>query len=338
MATKFTLKEIAHQAGLSLATVDRVVHGRDHVRAVTRDRVRAAELELEQQYAASMLSTSRVTIDVVIQAPSRFSSAVRAAFEAEFPLMRPTMFRARFHLAEVMEEREIVALLRRIARRGTQGIVLKAPATLGVEACLADLAAQRIPVVTYVTDVLASLRLAYVGMPNARAGATAAYLLGRMAPPGAARVLVTLSSLDFEGESARRTGFIDHLVKTAPHLETITVSGGFGIDRATGSLIQQALADFPNIRCVYSVGGGNAAILAAFAQAGRTIDVFAAHDLDRTNKALLASRQISFVIHHNFRQDARRVSLHFSKYYRLIGQDTQIEEAEIGIACPIVLP
>ena len=338
MATKFTLKEIAHQAGLSLATVDRVLHGRDHVRAVTRDRVRAAVLELQQQYAASQLSTSKLTIDIVIQAPARFSSAVRAAFEAEFPLMRPTMFRARFHLAKVLDEREVVALLRQIARRGTQGIVLKVPATAGIEACLADLSAQKVPVVTYVTDVAPPLRLAYVGMPNARAGATAAYLLSRMAPPRAARVLITLSSMDFEGENALRAGFIEYLAQHAPNLGIATVSGGFGVDRATGTLIQQALADFPDIRCVYSVGGGNAAILAAFAQVGRTIEVFAAHDLDRTNRGLLASGQISFVIHHNFRQDARRAALHFSKFYRLIGQDTQIEETEIGIACPIDVP
>jgi LacI family transcriptional regulator len=337
MITKFTLKEIAHQAGLSLATVDRVLHGRDHVRAVTRDRVQAALQELEQQYSASQLRTSKVTIDIVIQAPGRFSSAVRAAFEAELPLMRPTTFRARFHLAEVMEEREIVSLLRQIARRGTQGIVLKVPATLEIETCLADLAARNIPVVTYVTDVAAPLRLAYVGMANARAGATAAYLLSRMAPPQPSRVLITLSSLAFEGESARRAGFMTYLAKNAAHLGMMTVSGGFGIDRTTGTLIQQALAEFSDIRCVYSVGGGNNAILDAFAEAGRTIDVFAAHDLDRTNNALLKSGQISFVIHHNFRQDARRASLHFSKHYRLIDQDTQIEETEISIACPISL-
>ena len=337
MASKFTIKEIAHQAGLSIATVDRVLHGRDHVRAVTRERVSAAEQELERQHAASHLHGTRVTIDIVMQAPDRFSSAVRAAFEAELPLMRPATFRARFHLAEVMEEREIIALLRAIARRGTQGIVLKAPATPGIEACLADLAARKIPVVTYVTDVTAARRLAYVGMQNFRAGATAAYLLSRMARPGPARVLITLSSQGFEGEDARRTGFASYLAENATHLALTTVSEGFGVNRATGVLIGQALEDHADITCVYSIGGGNKAVLDAFAAVGRRIEVFAAHDLDRTNTDLLKSGQVSFVIHHSFRQDARRVSLHFSKYYRLIDQNTQIEDTEISIACPVGL-
>ncbi|MGO4915847.1 LacI family DNA-binding transcriptional regulator [Pseudogemmobacter sp. W21_MBD1_M6] len=337
MASRFTIKEIAHQAGLSLATVDRVLHGRDHVRALTRERVRAAEQELERQYTTSQLRQTRVTIDIVMQAPDRFSSVVRAAFEAELPLTRPATFRARFHLAEVMDEPEIIALLRAIARRGTQGIVLKVPATPRIEACLADLVARKIPVVTYVTDVAASLRLAYVGMQNARAGATAAYLLSRMAPPDASRVLITMSSQKFEGEDARRTGFATYLAQKRPHLAMTTVSEGFGVNRPTRALIGQALEDHSDISCVYSIGGGNLAILDAFAAVGRPINVFAAHDLDRTNTDLLKSGQVSFVIHHSFRQDARRVSLHFSKHYRLIDLDTQIEDTEISIACPIVL-
>ena len=336
MASNFTLKEIAHQAGLSLATVDRVLHGRGNVRAATRDRVLTAEAELARQYDASRLQGMRVTLDIVIQAPDRFSSAVRAAFEAELPLMRPATFRARFHLAERLEEAALVALLRAIVRRGTQGIVLKIPATAKVEACLADLAAQKVPIVTYVTDVAHSLRLAYVGMQNGRAGATAAYLLSRMVRPKQSCVLITMSSQMFEGEGARRSGFVGFLAKNAPQLAMVTVSESFGVNRPTGALIRQALQDHPEINAVYSIGGANRAILEAFADAGRAIDVFAAHDLDRTNTELLKSGQVSFVIHHSFRQDARQVALHFSKHYRLIDPGVEIETTEIHIACPIV--
>ena len=76
MELKFTLKEIAHQAGLSLATVDRVVHERAHVRALTRARVQAAQDELHRQHAASLLGEKRVTLDIVMQAPERFSTTI----------------------------------------------------------------------------------------------------------------------------------------------------------------------------------------------------------------------------------------------------------------------
>ncbi|GHC47205.1 DNA-binding protein [Gemmobacter tilapiae] len=333
MGRKFTIKEIAHQAGLSPATVDRVLYDRAHVRGATRDRVAAALAELEGQYAASALQGRKITLDVLIQAPGRFSSAVQQAFQAELPLMKPATFRARFHLAEVMDETEVIARLRAIARRGTQGIVLKVPATPAIEGCLADLARRGVPVVTYVTDVAAPLRLAYVGMENARAGATAAYLLGRMARGG--RVLITLSSQMFQGEDLRRKGFIDHLARHFPDLATTTVSEGFGVNRTTGDIVGRALEEHTDIAHVYSIGGGNAAILDAFAAARRPIAVFAAHDLDRTNRQLLRTGQVSFVIHHDFRQDARRVCLHFSQHYRLIDRDLHLGETEIRIACPL---
>ena len=317
--------------------VDRVLHGRDHLRQVTRDRVDAALAELDRKHAATGWRGRTFTLDILIQSPVRFSQAVRVAFEAELPLMRPAAFGARLNLAEIMEEREIVARLRAIVRRGTQGIVLKVPATLAIEACLEGLARARLPVVTYVTDVAAPLRLAYVGMENAHAGATAAHLLSRMAGPAPSRVPATPSIQMFRGEDLRRKGFVDHIARDAPHLVTVTVSEGFGEDRAPGAIVRQALEAHPDIRSVYCNGGGDAAIVEASTQAGRRIEVFAAHDLDGTNRALLHRGQVSFVIHHDFRQDARRVSLHIAKHHRMIGQGIEIDETDIQIACPILL-
>jgi LacI family transcriptional regulator len=158
-----------------------------------------------------------------------------------------------------------------------------------------------------------------------------------MAPRQASRVLVTLSSREFEGEDARRAGFARYLARHAPYLAMTTVSEGFGVDRATGALVGQALEQHRDIGSVYSIGGGNRAILDAFAAVDRHIDVFAAHDLDRTNTELLKSGQVSFVIHHNFRQDARQVALLFGKHYRLIEPGIDIEASEISNACPVSL-
>jgi LacI family transcriptional regulator len=310
------------------------LHSRDHVRHLTRERVVAALEELEQQHASSLLQGRRFTIDILIQSPDRFSAAVRAAFEAELPLARPVAFRARFHLAEVMEEREIIARLTAIARRGSHGIVLKVPATPAIETCLATLASRGIPVVTYVTDISPSLRLAYVGMENRRAGATAAYLMQRMQRRPGSCVLITLSSQMFRGEDERRIGFLDQLARSDDPMPTLTVSEGLGVDRTTRQRVLDALQGHPDLGSVYSIGGGNRAILEAFAEAGRNIDVFVAHDLDRTNRQLLAEGKLTLVLHHDFRQDARLVSLHFLRFHRLVPPDVAVDPTDILIACP----
>jgi LacI family transcriptional regulator len=61
---------------------------------------------------------------------------------------------------------------------------------------------------------------------------------------------------------------------------------------------------------VYSIGGANAAIPQAFAQAGRACKVVIGHDLDADNLALLRSEQINAVLHHDLAHDMRMACLH----------------------------
>ena len=60
---------------------------------------------------------------------------------------------------------------------------------------------------TLVTDLPGSQRLAYVGMDNRAAGATAAYLMGQWLGDRPGDVLVTLSRGFFRGEEEREMGF-----------------------------------------------------------------------------------------------------------------------------------
>ncbi|WP_156379085.1 LacI family DNA-binding transcriptional regulator [Rhizobium sp. Root149] len=334
MRPPFPLKDIALQSGLSLATVDRALHGRGHVAKATGLRIEAAIAELERQYAEARIAGRRLVIDVVMETPQRFSNAVRAAFDAELPGMRPASLSVRFHVAETMEERDLLAILKRIRRRGSHGVVVKVPSTPAIAEMAAELMESGIPVVTLVTDLPATVRQGYVGMDNRVAGATAAYVLARMAGPAQGKVLVTLSSARFSGEEERQRGFRDALQKDAPHLGIVTISEGFGVDRTTERLVKAALVADPEIRAVYSIGGGNRAILRAFAEERRRIDVFAAHDLDADNRALLAEGRLTFVIHHDLRQDARSACQMVMAHHRMLPRDFQIAPSRVAIATP----
>ena len=334
MRSRFPVKDIAFQAGLSLATVDRVLHDRPGVRPVTVARVRAAIAELERQFADVELAGRRLSIDVVMEAPRRFTNAVRSAFEAEVPGMRPATFSARFHLAERMGEAELRALLRAILKRGSHGVVLKVPSTPQMTDAAAELMAARIPVVTLVTDLPEAVRIGYVGMDNRIAGATAAYLLGRMMSPEPASVLLLLSSMSFAGEEQRETGFRATLKERFAHLHAVTVSEGHGIDRTTQALVGRALDADPTISAVYSIGGGNRAVLEAFTERNRACAVFAAHDLDADNRGLLADGKLSFVIHHDLRQDARSACQMVLAHHRMLPTEFRVAPSRAAIATP----
>ena len=89
MAHPHLVKDIALQAGVSVATVDRVLNQRAGVRQHTQRRVAQALAELERQSAQVGLVGRKFLIDVVIQAPDRFTQVARAALERELPALQP---------------------------------------------------------------------------------------------------------------------------------------------------------------------------------------------------------------------------------------------------------
>lgn len=305
MPHPYRIREIAEQAGLSEATVDRVLHERPGVRESTAAEVHRAIAELDRQRSQLSLTGHTLLLDLVMQAPGRFSQQVRDALEAELPLLRPAVLRARFHLDEESDPEAMAQTLRRIARRGSHGVLLKAPDDPRVGEAVAELTDAGIPVVTLFTDVPLSRRVAYVGIDNRAAGATAAYLLTQWSPDGGP-VLVTLSSSAFHGEDERELGFRATMRQLAPGREIREVAGAHGLDEPMLARVGDALRADPGIDDVYSIGGGNRATLAAFEAAGRAPRVFVAHDLDRDNRALLRARRVSAVLHHDLRADVRR--------------------------------
>ncbi len=300
----YRLREIAQQSGLSQSTVDRVLHERPGVRAGTVAEVHRAIADLDRQASQVRLVGRTFMVDLVMQAPERFSSAVRAALEAELPGLRPAVIRSRFHLREEGDPDQIVHTLRQVRSRGSQGVLLKAPDVPQVAAEIEALATAGIPVVTLVTDLPMSRRQAYVGIDNRAAGATAAYLLDQWC--GVGDVLVTLSSSSFRGEEEREMGFRQAWRQLAPERAVHDVTETAGLDEPMRRLVHDALDRYPGIDSVYSIGGGNRAIVDAFAAAGRPLRSVIAHDLDDDNAALLRSRRISAVLHHDLRADMRR--------------------------------
>jgi LacI family transcriptional regulator len=176
------LREIAARAGLSEATVDRVLHQRGGVRESTASRVHQAVADLDRQQSASAgAATVTYPVDVVVHGPPRFATAVETAVTADDPvLVRPRLHR-------VDDRADLVPLLDRVARSHSRGLVLSAPDTPEVAEQVARLSQ---PVVAFGTDLPASKRLAYCGMDHADAGATAAYLVEQWLADRAGDVLL----------------------------------------------------------------------------------------------------------------------------------------------------
>jgi LacI family transcriptional regulator len=334
----YRIAEIAVQAGLSERTVDRVLNSRGGVRASTVQEVQQAIADLDRQRSQLRLGGRTFIIDVVMQAPERFSSAVRNALETVLPSLRPAAVRSRFHFRETCPTEELVATLDRIGARGSQGVILKAPDLPQIVTACWRLTRAGIPVVTLVTDLPGSQRLTYIGMDNRAAGATAAYLMGQWLGDRPGNILVTLSRDFFRGEEEREMGFRTAIRSRYSNRSLIEIDNSDGLDETMGGLVLAALESDPDISAVYSIGGGNMAIVEAFASTGRSFSVFIAHDLDHDNTRLLRSGRISAVLHHDLNQDMRQACYAILQAHKALPGAVHSWPSNIHIITPYNMP
>ncbi|MEV6832967.1 LacI family DNA-binding transcriptional regulator [Streptomyces sp. NPDC051133] len=338
MGHPFPIREIARQAGLSEATVDRVLNGRGGVRESTAQEVRRAIADLDRQRTQVRLVGRTFMVDIVVQAPERFTTAVRTALEAELPGLHPAVVRSRFHFRETGPAAWQVGTLDRIARRGSQGVILKAPDVPEVTAAVGRLTAAGIPVVTLVTDLPASGRLGYVGSDNRAAGATAAYLTGQWLGDRPGHVLTSLSSGFFRNEEEREMGFRSVMRARHPERTLVEIAEGQGLDATQYDLVRAALERDPQIRAVYSIGGGNVATLRAFADLGRECAVFVAHDLDHDNTRLLREHRLSAVLHHDLRHDLREAAHAVMRFHGALPPAGPLLPSAVQVVTPYNMP
>lgn len=300
---KFTLKQIAAQSGLSLATIDRALHQRGNVHATTQHRIQQAIADLELMQKAGLARGRTIYFDVIMHTPDRFQPLIREAFSSQIASFTAFKLQLRFHFGANLTAEAINALLNKKALH-SHGVILKAACSGELNPTLESLLKQRVPVVTMMSDLPGSARLRYIGMDNFDAGKVAAFLMSKWLRVSRSHIVAVTGSHDFIGEQERIQGFQRAMQEFAPQHQVSVVAGGYGIDARMQQSVTQFLQSQPDADAVYTVGGGNPGILRAFAEQKRTVNAFIGHDLDRENRALLQAGKIDALIEHNLQLDA----------------------------------
>jgi LacI family transcriptional regulator len=299
-----TVHDIAREAGVSLATVDRVLNGRPRVRESSIKLVQDAveKLGYVRDVSAANLAKRREYrfAFVIPDGSGQFVETIRAMLVDLRNATGPDRTSLDIITAPVDDPNATAHILAGLNPAQFDGVAIMCPETPQVRDAVTHLKQAGLAVVALVSDLPSSERDHFVGVDNIAAGRTAGALMGRFLEGRAGKVMVVTGSLASRDSMERRFGF-DTILSERRSSVTVLPTLEFGDDqqRLIG-MIKQAMLAQKDIVGVYALGDGNAAILDALRATGRIGScTVIMHELTSTTRAALEADEIDAVIMQN---------------------------------------
>jgi LacI family transcriptional regulator len=302
---RLTLREIAREAGVSLATLDRVLHGRSGVREETARRVREAIARHAGPGARSRQPRSMKFALVMPEGANVFMQMIRDHVGEMSSWLAARKVSVETVVTDVFNARTLAASLESLQGR-FDGVAIVALDHQSVRAAIDDLVAAGMFVVTLVSDVPGSRRHHYVGVDNVAAGRTAGLLLGRLARQSAGKVGVIAGSQLLRDHAERIFGFQQVMGLEFPQFTVLNPVEGGDQDELNEALTVRLLSEHPDLIGLYNVGAGTPGVGKAIAEADREERiVFVAHDLTPFTRRGLLRGLVDAVISQDPGHEAR---------------------------------
>jgi len=303
---KATIADIAARAGVSTATVDRVLNRRPGVTPVNRQRVLSAAQALGHLLTHDRLLMPSRPAQLEFFFPFGRNSFLRqvASLIEEFAASLPLVSSCVVHSVDGLSPEALLRALESVALKtsGVGIIAVDHPKTRNAIRLLTETGMR---VVTIASDVPTSPRSAYVGVDNRSAGRTAGLVMGRMIRQDRGRVCTFLGSHAFHGHEERENGFRAVISSQFPGLDLLA---GIEIREDNQRSYAEAcrvLETVPDLAGIYCIGAGRSGIARALAErpfgAARPRPVTLFHDLTENTRRYLADDIVDVIIDQNAR-------------------------------------
>lgn len=256
-----TMKQIAHLAGVSRGTVDRVLNNRGIVNEETAHKVReiAQSLNYVPSKAARSLAARKLGIKLgYVLFPSSSNAffldvddgiAEKAEELKEFGVTVEIAY-SNF-IDPTAQDQAIDDLL----SRGIRGLVVCGFNTEKTAKKLSELSARGIPVITANTDIPHSGRMAYVGSDYEKTGRTAGGLMQLIAGDHAHAAIV-YGSADMLCHAERAHGFQAALHERKSSIQVVATVENHDDDFESFARVNELLEMQPDINALFLASGG----------------------------------------------------------------------------------
>lgn len=250
-----TAKDLAEAAGVSLATVDRVLNDRPNVSKKAARLVTEAieRIGFVRNPAAVNLARSRIY---------RFRFLLPMAGDQYLRELLEKVDEAREALRSDLTDVDVVQIpttdphavakyLSGIQSEEVDGIAVMAPESPQVRDAMARLIERGIKVVQFLSGQEKLKTADFVGIDNFAAGATAGKLIGRFLNHEPGKIMVIAETMMAQDSIERRLGFDSIINERFPHLCPLPSAETYGDERRASLVIQRMLEHNPQINAVY---------------------------------------------------------------------------------------
>ena len=266
-----TIATVAAQAGLSVATVDRVLNARAPVNPDTAEQVFQAA-EAVGYFAARLIGqrirerrpTYRFGILLLGTAQAFYGNLAAAIGEAARRQLEANLS---CHFEYVID-RSPGAIVAQIEHMAVQydGLAVVSFTHPQINACIAQIREAGVPVIALLSDIHEQAQEAYVGVDNLQVGRTMGWLLAHTCNARKGSIGVLLGGHRFQGHQARVDGLRSYLTEHAPGLKLLDPLINMDNDDVTEEAALDLLARHADLRGLCVVGGGGDGIIRALAQ------------------------------------------------------------------------
>lgn len=306
-----TIPDLARAAGVSRATVNRVLNSPDTVRPVTRQRVADAAAEigfygLEALQKRGAVSQKPFRLRVFLQQPNRWFCDCYAAALRDIRDQMGHRREVRLSIEHVTDlSPEAISDRIATATPRADAIAVMAAEHPLLTGAIETASARGIPVYAVITSLSAPSLAGYVGLDGHKVGRTAAWALHRLCKAGST-IGILVGSPRYRIHEFAEIGFRSYYREhdlTARLLEPLATFESDGIAR---EVTEKLLREHPDLTGLYLTAGGTKGALAALRASGRAKDIATvAYDLtDETRQALLDGT-VDLVLSHPFTALAR---------------------------------
>ena len=305
---KTRLVDIAAEAGVGLATVERVLNERGSVRPQTAEKVVLAAKRLGYKGLIPSLYRGTIRIEVILVRPeSPFFSRLNRAFERIAASLDSSITVHRPFVEEGDPEKFAAHVANISIRR--QGLIVAAVDHPAIRESLRKARAAGVEVVQIVS-YLTGRDDVFVGIDNYAAGRTAGFYMSRMLRHAKGSVVAVCHSWAYQIHRERIRGFSDYLeFHGSPELQFSEVVFGLDDDVKSAEMMTQALRRCPDIVGIYNAGGANlgvGSVLQRFQEQRGRDCVWIGHELNDETRRFIASGLMTLVLDQAPETQARR--------------------------------